>query len=312
MIEVDPGDPAFADPTKPIGPVYDRGGGASARGARRAGRSSPTATACGASSRRRAPKRIFGIRPDRWLLEHGCVVICTGGGGIPIDVHRRAGAAGQRLVGVEAVIDKDLASALLAEDLDADVLVDRDRRRRRVRGLGHAAAARDPPHHARRARGARVRRGLDGPQGARRLLVRRADRRLAAIGSIDDTQALLRGEAGTRVALDAVRTSTRLEGTEMATTERQRPDGRRAAARGTCSAREDVARPPRRRAGARPDGRRGRRAARSFGPNKFAEAQDGAALARVRAPVPRPDADRPARRRHRSRSTRSSSSAPGS
>ena len=61
------------------------------------------------------PQRIFGIEPIEWLLEHGCVVICAGGGGIPVMYTDEPAPAGRQLVGVEAVIDKDLASALLAE-----------------------------------------------------------------------------------------------------------------------------------------------------------------------------------------------------
>ena len=56
----------------------------------------------------------------RWLLEHGTVVICAGGGGIPT---MYAPGEERRLVGVEAVIDKDLASSLLARELDADLFV---------------------------------------------------------------------------------------------------------------------------------------------------------------------------------------------
>jgi carbamate kinase len=66
------------------------------------------------------PKRIFEIRPMRWLIEHGVVVICAGGGGIPT---MYAPGEERRLVGVEAVIDKDLATSLLASELDADVFV---------------------------------------------------------------------------------------------------------------------------------------------------------------------------------------------
>ena len=66
------------------------------------------------------PKRIFEIRPVKWLLEKGTVVICAGGGGIPTmydpDKHRW-------LTGIEAVIDKDLASELLAREVEADLLV---------------------------------------------------------------------------------------------------------------------------------------------------------------------------------------------
>jgi carbamate kinase len=66
------------------------------------------------------PKRIFEIRPVKWLLERGTIVICAGGGGIP--TMYQAGAD-RKLVGVEAVIDKDLCSELLARELDADLFV---------------------------------------------------------------------------------------------------------------------------------------------------------------------------------------------
>src|SRR5206468_5811491 len=68
------------------------------------------------------PKRIFEIEAITALLESGCVVICAGGCGIPTAYIDEPVPAGRRLVGVEAVIDKDLASALLAVDLEADVL----------------------------------------------------------------------------------------------------------------------------------------------------------------------------------------------
>ena len=67
-----------------------------------------------------APKRIFEIRPIKWLLDQGTVVICAGGGGIPT-----AWQPGKErtLGGVEAVIDKDFASELLAREVEADLFV---------------------------------------------------------------------------------------------------------------------------------------------------------------------------------------------
>ena len=67
-----------------------------------------------------APKRIFEIRPIRWLLDQGVVVICAGGGGIPT-----VWTPGEErtLRGVEAVIDKDFASEMLAREVDADLFV---------------------------------------------------------------------------------------------------------------------------------------------------------------------------------------------
>ena len=118
MVEVDPADPAFADPTKFIGPVYERD-----HAERLAAEKGWTIKPDGDRWRRvvasPAPVRIFEIRPITWLLERGVVVICTGGGGIPTMY-----LPGTRtLVGAEVVIDKDRASAMLAEQLGADLLV---------------------------------------------------------------------------------------------------------------------------------------------------------------------------------------------
>jgi len=117
MIEVDRDDPAFRHPTKPIGPVYDK------ETAERLKAASGWAIAPDGDKFRRVvaspkPKRIFEIRPIRSLVERGTIVICAGGGGIPTmyDEHGK-------LRGVEAVIDKDLAAALLAEQLEADLLI---------------------------------------------------------------------------------------------------------------------------------------------------------------------------------------------
>ena len=195
MIEVDGDDPAFGDPTKPIGPVYDRGRGRPRSRPRRAGRSSRTATASGASSPRPLPKRIFEIEPISALLEQGASSSAPAAAASRRMYTDEPVPAGRRLVGVEAVIDKDLASALLAIDLDADVLADRHRRRRRLRRLGHAGAAADPPRRRRRARGDGLRGGLDGAEGARRLRVRRGDRQ-AGRDRLDDGHACAAARRG--------------------------------------------------------------------------------------------------------------------
>jgi carbamate kinase len=119
MIEVDPADPAFANPTKFVGPIYDRDQ-ADAIAAEKGW----VFKADGDHWRRVVPspepKRIFEIRPIRWLLEKGTLVICAGGGGIPTMYDPDAE---RRLLGVEAVIDKDLASELLAREAEADLFV---------------------------------------------------------------------------------------------------------------------------------------------------------------------------------------------
>jgi len=117
-VEVDPQDPAFAHPSKPIGPIY------TAQEANDiALKRHWTVGRDGASMRRLVaspqPKTVLGLDSIRLLLEHGAVVVAAGGGGIPVAL----GADGHSLQGVDAVIDKDLCSGLLARQLHADCLI---------------------------------------------------------------------------------------------------------------------------------------------------------------------------------------------
>lgn len=117
MVEVDPEDPAFDNPTKPIGPMYIESI------ARALSEEKDWSIAKDGEGWRRVvpspiPHRIFELRPIHWLLEKETVVICAGGGGIPT-VYNSDG----NLEGVEVVIDKDRASALLARQLNARLLV---------------------------------------------------------------------------------------------------------------------------------------------------------------------------------------------
>src|SRR4051812_14540097 len=118
MIEVDRDAPAMGDPSKPIGPIY------TAEEATRLQAEKGWVFKPDGDSMRRVvpsplPKRIFGTPAIRTLLDGGWIVICAGGGGIPTTYTDETAVAGRRLEGLEAVIDKDMASALLAVDLDA-------------------------------------------------------------------------------------------------------------------------------------------------------------------------------------------------
>lgn len=117
QVEVDKNDPAFTNPTKPIGPVYTK------EEAEKLAKEKNWSIAPDNDKYRRVvpspiPKRIFEIRPVKWLLEKGTVVICAGGGGIPTFYDDDG-----TLKGVEAVIDKDLCSAVLAQQVAADIFI---------------------------------------------------------------------------------------------------------------------------------------------------------------------------------------------
>ncbi|HEY7670901.1 MAG TPA: carbamate kinase [Gammaproteobacteria bacterium] len=119
MVEVDGDDPAFKNPTKFVGPVYEK------TEAERLAREKGFSIKQDGSKWRRVvpsplPKRIFEIRPIQWLLKRGTIVVCAGGGGIPTMYEK---GKKRHLIGVEAVIDKDLCSELLARELKADLFV---------------------------------------------------------------------------------------------------------------------------------------------------------------------------------------------
>jgi carbamate kinase len=202
MIEVDADDPAFANPTKPIGPLYDADE-AKLLTAEKGWTFKPDGDSLRRVVPSPLPKRIFEIDVIKALLERGCVVICAGGGGIPTTYTDEPSPAGKRLVGVEAVIDKDLASALLAVDVGADVLAivtDVDAVYSNWGTPEQRAIRRASPESLADAEFAE---GSMGPKVRAACEFVERTRKRAVIGSIADTEAMVRGEAGTVVALDA-------------------------------------------------------------------------------------------------------------
>jgi carbamate kinase len=202
QIEVDRDDPAFGDPTKPIGPIYTEDEAKTL-----ADEKGWVFKPDGDSFRRVVPsplpRQIFGIEPIEWLLSQSAVVVCAGGGGIPVMYTDEAVPAGRRLVGVEAVIDKDLASALLAKDLRADALLivtDVDAVYDDWGTPNQRAIRRATPEALSQAEFAA---GSMGPKVRAACSFVQETGGTAAIGSIADTPALLRGEAGTLVTPDA-------------------------------------------------------------------------------------------------------------
>jgi carbamate kinase len=204
MTEVDPDDPAFAEPSKFVGPTYTE-----QEAHEKAAAKGWVVRQDGNVWRRVVPsplpRRIFEVRPIRWLLEQGTVVVCTGGGGIPT----MYAPGTRRLVGVEAVIDKDRSSAVLAQDVGADrlvivtdapgVCVDWGSPQQRIIRSAHPDALAAMPFPA----------GSMGPKVEAACAFARQSGQVAAIGALADLTALLAGTAGTHV-------STSFDGIEYA------------------------------------------------------------------------------------------------
>ncbi|MBI6742085.1 carbamate kinase [Pseudomonas syringae] len=195
QVEVDPADPAFNNPGKPVGPVYTQ-----AEAERLAAEKGWAIAPDGDKYRRVVasprPKRIFEIRPVKWLLEKGCIVICAGGGGIPT-IYTAPG----KLAGVEAVIDKDLCSAMLAEELESDLLliatdvdavyVDFGKPTQKAIGQAHPDEMEKLGFAA----------GSMSPKVQAACEFARHTGKVAAIGSLSDIEAIVQGHAGTRISI---------------------------------------------------------------------------------------------------------------
>ncbi len=191
LVEVN--DPAFSNPTKFVGEVYSE-----QEAHRLAETRGWTVKADGEKWRRVVgspkPQRVVETRLIRLLLNSGAVVVCAGGGGVPV-IRNEEG----KLEGVEAVVDKDLTTSVLAEALEADVLMVLTDVAHVQRGFGTPEA--EP---ILRATPAALQRedfpaGSMGPKvnAVCRFVELTGD--MAAIGRLEDATAILRGEAGTIV-----------------------------------------------------------------------------------------------------------------
>jgi carbamate kinase len=194
QVEIDPADPAFKAPSKPIGPVY---GEQEAR--ELAARNGWTFGREGGGYRRvvpsPAPQRVRELKAVRLLVDAGIIVICAGGGGIPVVVTEDGG-----LRGVEAVIDKDSSAALLAEQLGADALL----LLTDVSAVWTKWPAAPDGRPIGRTSPGELRRyefapGSMAPKVAAACRFAERTKGIAAIGAMEDAQAILEGRAGTIV-----------------------------------------------------------------------------------------------------------------
>jgi carbamate kinase len=196
---VDALDPAFQQPAKPIGPMYE-----AARAKTLARERGWTVAVDGKGWRRvvasPTPRSIVELPTIRLLLEHGVLVVCAGGGGIPVVVD----SAGARH-GVEAVVDKDLASALLARQLSADLLLLLTDVPAVEVGWGTPDAQPLRTVTPAELEHYEFASGSMAPKVAAATAFVRATGKRAVIGALADTLALVDGTAGTSVTTDGRR-----------------------------------------------------------------------------------------------------------
>jgi len=193
QVVVDPADPAFAAPTKPIGPIYTE------EQARRLEQELGWTTARDGEHFRRVvpspePLEIVELSAIRMLVEAGAVVVCTGGGGIPVTM-----SGSGLLRGVEAVIDKDLAAALLARRLGADFLLMLTDVPAVMRGWGTQQAQAIARATSLELRELEFASGSMGPKVEAACRFVEATGATAAIGALEDALRIVAGDAGTIV-----------------------------------------------------------------------------------------------------------------
>jgi carbamate kinase len=195
-------DPDFAHPTKFIGPVYHR------RFAQRLATRYGWSIAPDGPSWRRVvpspqPQGIVELSAIRVLLSAGTLTICTGGGGVPV-IENDSG----QLVGVEAVVDKDLTAALLARELHADALLLLTDVSAVMRDFGTSHATPIGRIEVAELDTMTFPAGSMGPkiEAGRRFV--QATGGYAAIGALSDLAAVLEGTAGTTIVASPVDTGT--------------------------------------------------------------------------------------------------------
>jgi carbamate kinase len=198
QVEVNPHDPAFAEPSKPIGPLY------SEREARVLAKQRGWSMAPDGDQYRRVvaspqPLRILELSIIELLVSQGIIVICAGGGGIPC-VFREDGS----LVGVEAVIDKDFASSLLARQLQADALLMLTDVDAVYHDWGEDNARRLSKLTPQLAGEYTFAPGSMAPKVAAACEFVEHSGGMAGIGALQDVQLILEGEAGTRFSADGM------------------------------------------------------------------------------------------------------------
>ena len=197
QVVVDAGDSAFERPTKPIGPVFDR-----ETAARLAAARGWTLAQDGGGQRRVVaspePRSIVELPTIRLLVEAGVIVVCVGGGGIPVLLDDQG-----RLRGAEAVIDKDLAAALLARSLEADALLLLTDVPAVEVGWGTPDATPLGEVTSAELRAIDFQAGSMGPKVEAACRFAEATGAVAGIGALGDAAAILRGERGTRVSSGA-------------------------------------------------------------------------------------------------------------
>lgn len=193
QVVVDPSDPAFEKPTKFVGPVYDR-----EEAERRAAGAGWSIAPDGDKWRRVVPSpkplEIPDMRVLKLLLDQGVVVVCAGGGGIPV-LRRDDGS----MVGIEAVIDKDAASALLASQLGADALLLLTDVDAVYRDFGTDQSTPLSELTVAEARALEMPAGSMGPKLQAACDFAQAGG-IIGIGRLQDAVAILDGSAGTRVS----------------------------------------------------------------------------------------------------------------
>lgn len=193
--EIDPNDPAFKQPTKPIGPIYTK------EEAEKLSQTHGWTMASDNDKFRRVvaspnPQRILGLSALKTLIENGHLVVCCGGGGVPVYFDQKG-----QLIGAEAVIDKDLASSLLAISVNADLFVIATDIDGVYTDWGKPSQSLIRQIDTTSLRRMSFAQGSMGPKVEAACRFVEQTERTAVIGALDQIEKIINGEKGTQIHL---------------------------------------------------------------------------------------------------------------